>query len=79
MTPEEVSRQLHGVQEQHKDDRLYTGQIIISDMAKDAADAIDELIEMNDQLSAALKEANKELHTDSIGNSVIQGLKGGIK
>ena len=42
MTPQEVSKELRLIQEKHKDDKVFTFEPRISDMAKDAADAIDE-------------------------------------
>ena len=44
MTPIEVLRELRRVQEKYKNNITHTGQIIISDLAKDAADAIDQLL-----------------------------------
>jgi len=45
MTPSEVCRELRLVQEKYKDKTYDTFDVRISDMAKDAADAIDELLE----------------------------------
>ena len=44
MNPREVSKQLRLVQEKHKNDFTPTGSLCISDMAGDAANAIDSLI-----------------------------------
>ena len=41
MTPKEVSKELRKVQARNENAITLTGQIRISDMAKDAADAID--------------------------------------
>ena len=41
MTPREVSKQLRIVEKKYKDSFTSFGEIVISDMAKDAADAID--------------------------------------
>lgn len=41
MTPKEVSKELRKVQARNENTITLTGQIRISDMAKDAADAID--------------------------------------
>ena len=40
----EILRKLRGVQEQHKNDRVSTGDICIFDMARDAGDAIESLL-----------------------------------
>jgi hypothetical protein len=44
MSPIEVLRQLRYQQEKHKDDKVPTFGICISDMARDAANSIDELL-----------------------------------
>jgi len=44
MTPQETSRELRFVQRKHEDDFTPTFSINISDMARDAANAIDELL-----------------------------------
>lgn len=43
MTPREVSKELRRVAKEHKDDIVPTFGIRISDMAEEAADAIDSL------------------------------------
>jgi predicted Zn-ribbon and HTH transcriptional regulator len=57
MTPTEVLRNLRAVQEKHKNDRISTFALRISDMAKDAADAIESL---RDDYNAEV-EKNKRL------------------
>lgn len=44
MTPIEVVRQLRYQQEKHKDDKVPTFGLCISDMARDAANTIDDLL-----------------------------------
>jgi len=50
MTPREVSRQLRQVQEKHKDDFTPTFNICLSDMARDSANAIDNLLVFVDHI-----------------------------
>jgi len=50
MDAELISRQLRGVQEKHKDDKIPTFGLCVSDMARDAADTIDELLAENKRL-----------------------------
>lgn len=49
MTPREVSKELRLVQEKHKGDFTPTFNVIISDMARDAANAIDTLLAATDK------------------------------
>jgi hypothetical protein len=57
MTPMEVLKELRTVQEKYKNATTHTFEVRISDMAKDAADAIDSLQQENKNW---IKEINKQ-------------------
>ena len=50
MDPKEVSRLLRSVQEKYKDKPIFTGDLCITDMARDSADAIDSLLARIEEL-----------------------------
>ena len=50
MDPKEVSRLLRSVQEKYKDKPIFTGDLRITDMARDSADAIDSLLARIEEL-----------------------------
>jgi hypothetical protein len=58
-----IARRLRGVESKYKDARTYTGQIIISDMAGDAAREIERLEAENTRLRAELEAAKRDIET----------------